>query len=201
MKPNVKFIAIFLLLLLTGLAFAAPESMQPKKIKSRGKPRVAKWQDVDATLAKLGNLDSKSKPTNLLFKDIFSMDDSVLFPLTNSVLKYAPDASLVNVPVYNKKGELLGKFASKYVYEKTGGLQGRRSYSLVYFQYVDKNNQNQTSGGAGLLLDSFCVKWGDIKDRTGFTLEAAPEQSTEQSWDQARYALLIISVCFPKAVS
>lgn len=178
----------------------------PKKIKTHGNPKAARWEDVDTVLASLANrvdakqlvgqlrdfhqkqsvsdraevLDAaveKSLAAHVIrFQDLFTLDDAALFPLTNSVLKYVPDASLVDVPVYDKKGKQLGKFSSKYTYERSGGLTGRQSYQLVFFQYLDENAKSQTTG-ADLLLDSYAVRWGDIKDRPGFNLAVFKERN------------------------
>lgn len=159
---------IFILAML--VASAALADQWPKKIKTRGKPKVAKWEEVDKALARLEEARAAlSGRQSLTFADLFLIeDDEVLFPLTHSVLKYADEAGLNGLMVFTREGEELGRFAGKYVYEKRGGTVGPEGYDLTYFQYNDKQGRLQVAaaGPYGPLLDNFCLRWGDIKLKT-----------------------------------
>ncbi len=178
MKSSLKFLVLIGVLSLMFLSTYESNAIEPKKIKAHGNPKIAKWEAIDAALTKLAAQSNADETSKILLKEIFLLDDRTLFPLTNTVLKYVPEASLKNALVYNKRGETLGKFFSKYTYERAGGLQVGKKYHLVHFQYLDKNDQPQASG-SGLLLDSFCVKWGAIKDRPGLAMEDPPTALVE----------------------
>ncbi len=160
--------ALFILALL--VASAASADQWPKKIKTRGKPKVARWEEVDKVLARLEEARAAlSDRRSLTFADLFLIeDDGVLFPLTHSVLKHADEAGLNGLQVFTREGEELGRFAGKYVYEKRGGTVGPEGYDLTYFQYNDKQGRLQVAaaGPYGPLLDNFCLRWGDVKLKT-----------------------------------
>lgn len=163
------FVSVLFILILL-VASAASADQWPKKIKTRGKPKVARWEDVDKVLARLEEVRAAlSDRRSLTFADLFLIEnDEVLFPLTHSVLKHADEAGLNGLPVFTRAGEELGRFAGKYVYEKRGGTIGPEGYDLTYFQYNDKQGRLQVAaaGPYGPLLDNFCLRWGDIKFKT-----------------------------------
>lgn len=174
----------------------------PKKLKTRGKSRIIRWEDLDAALAKLPSqmdyesLDKRlrdlmSKDTGFApnnevlgdiigrtlaqeevrYADLFTQDDGDLLPITNTVLKFLPEETWKDVPVYDKKGQPLGRFMGKYPYEKSGGLLTTKTYRVYYFQYLDKENTSQTAAAPDYIeRDAFCVRWADVKDRPALTL-------------------------------
>jgi hypothetical protein len=167
----------------------------PAKIKS--KKNVARWDQIDQVLnrtimPKIEGLPEKIKTraapgelgdvfsekfelrkrlveNGILFSDLFQIDDENLFPLTNSVVKLVPEASLEGVTVYDKSGTNLGAFAGKTRYERSGGLYTSSSYTLITFQYKTPKGEFQSAGNANL-LDNFLVRWRDIKSRPALDL-------------------------------
>jgi hypothetical protein len=167
----------------------------PAKIKS--KKHVARWDQIDQVLnrtvmtkieglpermkakaapGELGDvfsekfeLQKRLAENGILFSDLFQIDDENLFPLTNSVVKLVPEASLEGVTVYDKSGTNLGAFAGKTRYERSGGLYTSRSYTLITFQYKTPKGDFQSAGNANL-LDNFLVRWRDIKGRPALDL-------------------------------
>jgi hypothetical protein len=111
------------------------------------------------------------KSTSVLFSDLFRISDSDYFPLTNSVLKFVPEASLQGVGVFEKSGKRLGTFAGKSRYERGGDLYGTRAYSLITFEIETPQGDFQSAGNDNL-LDRFVVRWADIKSRPAVDLEA-----------------------------
>lgn len=167
----------------------------PVKIKSKRK--IAHWDQIDQVLnqvivPKTQGLPEKIKAAlppgtlgdvfsekvelrnrlasnGILFSDLFQMDEDSFLPLTNSVLKLAPESSLEGLSVFAKSGESLGTFAGKTRYERSGGLYSARSYSLITFQYKTPNGEFRSAGNDNL-LDNFLVRWKDVKDRPALDL-------------------------------
>ena len=133
----------------------------PAKLKTRGKPSRARWDQVDKVLTSL--LEKlEGKGCEFTFDQAFKTTKLELyFPLTNGVLKTVPEGSLKGVPVFNDTGELLGQYENRFSYERTGGLYRKKAYRLYCFQFRDSQGRLQSSGNR-LLLDSFLVKWEDI---------------------------------------
>ena len=97
-------------------------------------------------------------------------DDKVLLPLSNSVLKFLPADSLLDLPVTDKTGKKIGTFSGRYTFEKMGEISGtKQRHSL--FQYTDVNGNMQSSSDR-LLLDSFGVSWKAAVQQRGFRLPA-----------------------------
>lgn len=99
----------------------------PRKVKTRGKPRLARWEDVDAALADLeiriglstilhdaapelnlrdrsvlvqvqDEIDRVIKSHSVTYSRIFLLDDpTTLFPLTNNVLRLSADDSFTGL--------------------------------------------------------------------------------------------------------
>ena len=137
----------------------------PVKLKTRGKPKVGKWEKVDEILNGIGeNLGSAD--CKFTFGELFKtkQQEELYFPLTNSVLRIAPEESFTGITVFTKEGTALGTFSNRVRYERAGGLQVKKSYSVYYFQYKNPADKLQ-SVGHRLLLDDFVVKWIDIKDK------------------------------------
>jgi len=136
----------------------------PKKMKTRGKPKVAKWEDVDEMLSKLSE-GFNGTDCQLTFGEIFRhKDEEVYFPLTNSAVRIAPEEAFIGLMVFSKEGFELGSYVGRVKYERSGGLYARKSYQLYYFQYKDSAGKMQSVGNR-LLLDDFVVKWPDLVDR------------------------------------
>ena len=137
----------------------------PVKLKTRGKPRVAKWEKVDEVLNDLGPRLEKVA-CEFTFGNLFrnKKGDEMLFPLTNTVLRTVPEESLVGVEVLNKEGQALGTYANRVPYERSGGLQLKKSYTTYYFQIMDSAEKLQ-SVGHQLLLDTYVVRWTDLENK------------------------------------
>ncbi len=136
----------------------------PKKMKTRGKPKIAKWEDVDKMLSELSERFDGTD-CKLTFGEIFRhKDEKVYFPLTNTAIRIAPEEAFTGLVVFAKEGFELGPYVGRVRYERSGGLYARKSYQLYYFQYRDSDQKNQSVGNR-LLLDEFVVKWPDLLDR------------------------------------
>ena len=94
---------------------------------------------------------------------------TALLPLSNSLLKFLPENSLEGLPVYDKKGELLGTFIGAYGFERSGGLTFLDEYRMVNFQYSDLKGEAQAPAER-FLLDSFGVPWRNAVPHPGFRL-------------------------------
>jgi hypothetical protein len=91
-----------------------------------------------------------------------------LLPLSSSLLKFLPEGSLQDLPVFNKSGTKVGTFAGTYAFEKMGGISGTKN-QLIQFQYTDLNG-NMQGPPEGLLLDSFGVPWKEAISQPGFRM-------------------------------
>lgn len=136
----------------------------PVNLKKRGKPSRARWEQVDKVLTGLRE-NSQGKVCEFTFAQVFrTKRKELLFPLTNNLLRTVPEGQLDGLGVMNQEGEPLGEYVGRVTYEKTGGLVGRKSYVLYYFQFRDLDGRLQSSGNR-LLLDTFLVRWTDLKSR------------------------------------
>ena len=178
-----KFIVPLVVVFMLG-GVAWPDSCQelaadlklPKKMKTRGKPKVAKWEDVDKMLSELSERIAGTD-CRLTFGEIFRhKDEDVYFPLTNSAIRIVPEDAFTGLTVFTKEGFELGPYSGRVKYERSGGLYARKSYQLYYFQYQDSSGKMQSVGNR-LLLDDFVVKWPDLMDRTAIASEEATEDS------------------------
>jgi hypothetical protein len=180
-------------------AYQSAETALPCKIKSRGKQRMLRWEEVDRCVndaaAKVdwevlaqemtslrsaaGGLSAGefSAAVNasfaghaLVFEKVFAVkDEKALLPLTNSLLRFLSADALQDVPVFDKTGIKVGAFAGVYSFERTGSLAASNTYTLVMFQYIDSNGKNQSAPDR-LLLDSFGVPWREASSQRGFRL-------------------------------
>lgn len=179
-------------------AYQAAAAGFPCKIKSRGKPSMFRWEEVDRCLngaagrvdwdglavrlekarenARISttefqvSIDAALSARALPYEKLFVVKrEDVLLPLTNSVLKFLPADSLYQLPVTDRVGIRVGTFLGTYSYERKGGLASANSYRLVLFQYADRSGNVQTSSEK-LLLDSFGVPWKDARSQSGFRL-------------------------------
>lgn len=148
-----------------GCDAIAKELKLPEKLKTRGKPRVGKWEKVDEILNEVAK-SPEARACQFTFADLFryKKEEELHFPLTHSVLKLAPEDSFQGVEVYTKEGDLLGNYTNRVRYEKSGGLAVMKSYDSYYFQFSTPAGKLE-SVGHKLLLDSYVVRWTDIKDK------------------------------------
>lgn len=168
-----KRVGLFLTLLFVSLPPVQAEDCQdllremelPEELDTRGKPRVAEWEEVDKILNEVvQRLEGRS--CRLTFGQIFRTDrEELFFPLTNSVVRIVPEDAFNGTTVYTNEGTELGPYVGRVRYERSGNLYAQTSYSLFYFQYRGSDDKLH-SVGSQLLLDSFVVEWEDIKDLT-----------------------------------
>jgi hypothetical protein len=181
-------------------AYRSAAAEFPCKLKTRGKPKMLRWQDVDKCLNNANDRvdwDGLSQKLQVIrdrdrfqridissaveaslsahaipFDKIFVVKEiEALLPLSNSLLKFLPADSLLNLPVFNKSGERVGTFSGVYTYERMGGLAAANSYRMSFFQYTDLNGKMQTPASGGrLLLDSYGIPWKGAISQPGFRL-------------------------------
>jgi hypothetical protein len=186
---------------IAAAAYQSASSRFPCEVKTRGKPRMMRWEGVDKCLNEAvdrvdwaalssriaalrrdeganGAVDFDAELEAALSAHAFSYDKvfkvknpETLLPLTHSVLKFLPADSLADVTVYDKQGTRVGTFAGTYVYERTGGLATANTYRLSRFQYRDSSGNIQ-SAHEQLLLDSFGVPWKEVSASPGFRLSS-----------------------------
>lgn len=165
-------VAGLLALVLLGTPLLAAQDCQdivlemklPKKLKTRGKPRMARWEIVDRTLNDLAQR-LQGRSCRFTFGQIFENGrDDVLFPLTNTVVRIVPEASLSGLTVITREGHELGPYEGRVRFDRSGGLYALDKYSLYYFQYRGSDSQVHAAG-TRLLLDDFGVRWAELRDR------------------------------------
>lgn len=136
----------------------------PAKLKTRGKPKRGRWENVDKVVTRVRDA-IEDKECSLTLEQLFRVRRrEIFFPLTNNLLRTIPEESLEGVSVYSTDGERLGEFSNIVPYHRSGGLYAVRGYTLHYFQYRDEEGGLHSSG-TDLLLDNFLLKWSEIKDR------------------------------------
>jgi hypothetical protein len=180
-------------------AYQAAAAGFPCKVRTGGKPKMLRWQDVDrcvneaaarvdwtAISTRLKELRASADriPASefenvveaaldaqaLTYDKLFVVKNTnVLLPLTHSVLKCLPADSLQDLPVFDRRGTEVGTFAGAFPYERTGGLATANTYRLMLFQYKDRSGNIQSPSDK-LLLDSFGVPWKDAMSERGFRL-------------------------------
>jgi hypothetical protein len=178
-------------------AYESASSRFPCKLKSEGKARMLRWQQVAECLNDAydrvdwedisSQLQAIRKESGLPASDILNMAETslsahavpyekvftvkemrALLPLSSSLLKFLPEGSLQELPVMDKAGTKVGTFAGTYAFEKTGGISGATS-QLIQFQYTDLKGNIQGSPER-LLLDSFGVPWKEAMSQSGFRM-------------------------------
>jgi beta-glucosidase-like glycosyl hydrolase len=173
----------------------------PRKLRAQGASKMLKWQTVDGCLndaynsvnwsdlseriAKLrertGSLageipamiESSLTAHALPYEKVFLVkNDEALLPLTNSILKFLPPDSLMDLPVFEKStGKRIGTFSGVYTYDRSGGLAAANKYRMAIFQYTDLKGSIQTPTSENrLLLDSYGVPWKGAVSQPGFRL-------------------------------
>ncbi len=146
----------------------------PFKLKTRGKPSAARWEQVEKTLTSLRK-GLQGYSCEFKFADIFiAKKEEMLFPLIGNLLRTTPPDSLVGIEVFNTEGETLGLFENRVTFEK----QGQYTYTQYYFQFRDHSGTLQSSGNR-LLIDIqtgrplFLVKWQEIKERPAISTHSS----------------------------
>ena len=83
----------------------------PVKAKTRGKPKVIKWELVDKTMDSLDKFEGASSLCQMTFEQIFKTDrDDLYFPLTNTVIRLAPEGTFDGLKFYTKDEVEQGTF-------------------------------------------------------------------------------------------
>jgi len=182
-------------------AYRSAAARFPCKVKAGGKAKMLQWQAVDrclneaaglidaAALAKnlaalrdrfprsaagtlLAWIDESFERQALPFDRVFSVkNEKALLTLTNSLLRFLPSESLMDLPVTDRSGTRIGLFGGTYSFERAGGLAAANSFRLALFQYRDPSGEMRTAPDK-LLLDSFGVPWKDARNQRGFRLTA-----------------------------
>jgi hypothetical protein len=135
-------------------------SLQIRKIRETGG-----YPAMDLTSAMESSLAAHAIPYDKVFR---VKETAALLPLSNSLLKFLPANSLMDLPVFNSSGARVGVFSGTYIFEKEGVLSGTlQRHSL--FQYKDSAG-NMQSAPDRLLLDSYGVAWKDAQSQPGFQL-------------------------------
>lgn len=125
-------------------------------------------QAIDLISAIESSLAARAIPYEKIFQ-VKEKDVEALLPLSNSLLKYLPPDSLLDLPVYSKEGDRVGSFSGVYSYERSGGLAMANSFKISLFQYTDQNGRMQAPTGR-LLMDSYGVPWKGALKQAGFRL-------------------------------
>jgi hypothetical protein len=182
-------------------AYLTATEQFPCKVGSGGSPRMIDWKDLEKCLNSADDrvdwkhlaeqiealrvegdysrgvmneaVESALTAHAVTYDKVLTVKKKdVLLPLSNTVLKFLPETSLIKAPVYSKRlKEKIGDFAGSFTYEKSGGLSSANTYRLSLFQYTDFNGDIQTPPvGNRLLLDSFGIPWKDAANQPGFRL-------------------------------
>ena len=151
----------------------------PAKLKTRGKPKRGRWENVDKVVTRVREA-VEDQECSLTLEQLFRVRrQELFFPLTNNVLRTVPEESLHGVSVYSNDGERLGEFSNIVPYHRSGGLYAVKGYTLHYFQYKDEEGSLHSSG-TDLLLDNFLLKWSEIKDRVVISTPRQTEGDLQQ---------------------
>ena len=172
----------------------------PCKVKAHGTYKMLKWQTVDECLNDAYNkvdwaelsqrilklrdsagslageipamIESSLTAHAVPYEKVFLVNNNdALLPLTNSILKFLPPDSLIDLPVFENSGRRIGTFSGVYSYDKSGGLAAANTYRMSGFQYTDLRGEIQTPSGVNrLLLDSYGVPWKGAVSQPGFRL-------------------------------
>ncbi len=173
----------------------------PCKMGTGGKPKMINWKDVEKCLNEAEEridwealtqhieallqegsftraemyeaVESSMSAHAISYDRVFSVKKKeALLPLSNTILKFLPEDSLMDLPVFSKRlKEKIGTFAGAFTYERSGGLSAANTYRLSLFQYRDTKGDLQTPSLQNrLLLDSFGVPWEGASTQPGFRL-------------------------------
>lgn len=169
----------------------------PCNLKTRGKAKMLRWEDVGKCLNNANDgvdwadishqlrqvrenggfqlsdissaVESSLSAHAVPYDKVFAVKEiEALLPLSSSLLKFLPENSLIDLPVYDNSRAKIGTFSGVYSFEKIGTISGTpKRHSL--FQYTDLKGNMQASPDR-LLLDSFGVSWKDALSQPGFRL-------------------------------
>ena len=181
-------------------AYRSAAEKFPCKVKTRRNTEIMQWQQVDSCLNEASDrvdweglsrqiqdlrrssgysstdmsaaVESSLSAHAISYDKVFSVKDvDALLPLTNSLLKFLPEGSLMDFPVYEKSGKQIGTFSGAYSFEKTGGLTEGNVFRMASFQYTDREGNIQNPSTLNrLLLDSYGVSWKGAISQPGFRL-------------------------------
>lgn len=179
-------------------AYQTAAAKFPCKLKTRGKAKMLHWEAVDKCLNNANDrvdwemlseklqtmrknkgfqtfemnsaIESSLSTHAIPFEKVFRVKDmKALLPLSNSMLKFLPSDSLMDLPVYDNSGDRVGSFSGVYSYERSGGLMAANSFKISLFQYTDLKGKIQAPTGR-LLMDSYGVPWKGALKQPGFRL-------------------------------
>ena len=183
--------------MVVSAAYQSASAGFPCRLKAGGKPKMLHWQAVEKCLSdaeervdwedfyhrlqtireefRLQALDlaaaveSSLSAHALPYDKVFLVTDiEALLPLSNALLRFLPEKSLLDLPVYDKSGARIGTFAGVYSFEKIGQISGMKNRH-AFFQYTDSRGNMQAAPDK-LLLDSFGIPWKDAASAAGFRL-------------------------------
>ena len=171
----------------------------PCNLSTSGKAKILEWQSIGKCLNRANDrvdwanisrqlqeikrdsgfgaadisslVESSLSDHALAYGKIFTVKNwKALLPLSSSILKFLPEGSLQDLPVFSNSGERIGIFSGPYSFEKDGELSGRTEQHRL-FQYADSKGELHGPPDM-LLLDSFAVPWKDAASQPGFRLPA-----------------------------
>jgi hypothetical protein len=178
-------------------AYQSATAIFPCKLRAGGEPKMLRWEKADKCLnaahdsvdwesvsSRLREIQNKSGVESadflsaveaslsahaVTYDRVFEVKDKkVLLPLSNSILKFLPPDSLLDLPVTDRASKKIGTFSGVFIFEKVGEISGTIQRHAL-FQYKDVNGKMQSSPER-LLLDSFGVPWSDAMKQGGFRL-------------------------------
>ena len=139
------------------------------------------WEDVSDQLRKLrehyrvqsSELNSMAErflaAHAIPFNQVFVVKSkNAQLPLSSSLLKFLPENSLQDLPIFDSFGKKIGVFTGVYYFEKIGEISGRVN-RIALFQFTDPYDK-VTAAPERLLLDSFGVPWKDAANQAGFRM-------------------------------
>ena len=146
------------------------EMKLPKKVGTRGKPRMIKWEEVDKVLNDVEKA-VQGKSCSYTFGQLFrTKHGDALFPLTNSVVRIAPEASFQGMMIVTRAGDEVGEYGGTFRYDRAGGGYALSRYSLESFQYRDSTGAYHTAG-SGLLIDQYGVTWEKLQGQVAISTQ------------------------------
>ncbi len=180
-------------------AYESASARFPCRLGTSGKAKILEWQMIGKCLNRAsdrvdreevsrqlqeikrdsgfgaadisGLVESSLSAHALVYGKIFTVKNwKALLPLSSSLLKFLPESSLQDLPVFSNSGERIGTFSGLYSFERAGELSGKMEQHRL-FQYADSKGELHGSPDR-LLLDSFAVPWKDAASQPGFRLPA-----------------------------
>ncbi len=178
-------------------AYLSAAARFPCNLKTRGKARMLRWEDVGKCLNEANDgvdwadishqlrqiredggfqvsdisaaVESSLSTHAVTYDKVFAVKGTeALLPLSSSLLKFLPENSLLDLAVYDQSGIKIGTFSGVYSFQKTGSISWIQQRHAL-FQYTDLKGNMQAAPDK-LLLDSFGVPWKDALSQPGFRL-------------------------------